>query len=447
MGAAGLSVSLKILPPNLAVFMGIFGFRARGKHRDPGLGDRFSALFWGQAISQVGDYIAYVTVPLFVISISESTLSLGLTYALETVPGLLLGLIGGVLLDRLPLRSVLVVADIARALAFFALGFVALDPNPSTLLAVFLLSFIIGSFSSIFQNGLYALVPSLVRSSRITEANSRIATSQQFALVLGPFLAGWLASFFGVAPGFFINGLTFLASAVSILLVGRVPVRLEARDRAGFAAEAWHGLRFLWSEPRLRASTIAAATANAAVGFLESTLVVIGTDLLGADEGQLGILFMTLGLGGIVGALFAPRLVRVFGLGRVLTGGLFLFGVMFLLAVRSTYGLVALLIFFAMFVGLSLVNVPLATIRQTYTPAPMLGRVISAARTIGWSTLPVGALLGTAIADNTGYRRVAELAPLLLVITAIGLLFTPIWSHTFGESAGRRIASENAKTT
>jgi hypothetical protein len=119
---------------------------------------------------------------------------------------------------------------------------------------------------------------------------------------------------------------------------------------------------------------------------------------------------------------------------------------MFLLAVRSTYGFVAISIFFAMFVGLSLVNVPLATIRQTYTPAPMLGRVISAARAIGWSTLPVGALLGTALADNAGYRQVAEFAPLLLVITAIGLLFTPIWSQTFGEGV-RRITSENAKTT
>jgi hypothetical protein len=89
----------------------------------------------------------------------------------------------------------------------------------------------------------------------------------------------------------------------------------------------------------------------------------------------------------------------------------------------------------------------LATIRQTYTPAPMLGRVISAARTIGWSTLPIGALLGTALADNAGYRQVAQAAPLLLVVTAIGLLFTPIWSQTFGERVGRRIATENAKTT
>lgn len=438
---------LEVTTPNLPKLMGRIGLGGRGRHRDPGLGPRFNALFWGQAISQVGDYIAYLTVPLFVASISESTLSLGLTYALETAPGLFLGLLGGVLLDRLPLRAVLVVADLARAVAFFALGIVALDPTPSTLITVFLLSFVIGSFSSVFQNGLYALIPSLVRANRITLANSRIATSQQVALVLGPFLAGLLASFFGPAPGFFINGLTFLVSTVSIALIGKVPVRLETGDRSSFAREAWHGLRFLWSEPRLRASTIAAAAANAAVGFLESTLVVIGTVLLGANERQLGILFMTLGFGGIVGAVLAPRMIRNFGLGRVLTAGMFLFGVMFLAAVRTRYGVLAIVVFFVMFVGLSMVNVPLATIRQIYTPSPMLGRVISAARTIGWSTLPVGALVGTAIADSTGYRQVAELAPLLLVFTAAGLLFTPIWSSTFGEGTGRRVAVENGKTT
>lgn len=416
---------------------------ARGRHSQPRLGSRFNALFWGQAISQLGDYVAYLTVPLFVASLTESALSLGLTYSLETLPGLLLGLLGGVLLDRLPLRGVLVVADFARAAAFVGLGLAAVQPGTSTIWIVFLLSFVIGSFSAVFQNGLYALIPSLVRSNQINVANARVASSQQVALVLGPLLAGFLAAQFGFAPGFFLNGATFLVSAVSIALVGPVPVRLETSGRSTMAEEAWHGLRFLWSEPRLRASTIAAAAANAAVGFLESTLVVLGTDVMGASEEQLGTLFMALGIGGIVGALAAPRLIKKLGLGRVLTIGMFVFGGMFLLAVQTRYGFLALGSFFLLFVGLSMVNVPLATIRQIYTPQAMLGRVISAARTIGWSTLPIGALLGTALADNTGYKTIAQLAPLLLLLTAVGLLFTSIWSSTTGAEAPSQLEDAN----
>lgn len=421
----------KARPPNLGA-MGNRIVGRRGRHLDPGLGPRFRAFFWGQAISQVGDYVAYLSVPLYVAFLTESTFSLGVTYAAETIPAVLLGLLGGVLLDRLPLRSVMIVSDLVRAGAFFALGALALDSAPSGLTLVFVLAFVIGSFSSIFQNGVFAVLPSLVRPQHITLANSRIATSQQFALVAGPALAGVLAGSFGPAPGFFLNGVTFLISAVSVYMIGRVPVRLEAEERKSFLTDAWHGLRFLWNEPRLRASTVAAAAANGAVGFLESTLVVLGLDVLGANEAELGTLYMSLGVGGIVGAVLAPTVIKRYGLGRVLTLGLMIFGFSFFVVLRLSFGPLALLLFFVMFIGLSLVNVPLFTIRQTYTPPMMLGRVISAARTIGWSTLPVGALVGTAIADSTGYERVAQVAPLLLVITGFGLLFSSIWRDTFG---------------
>lgn len=404
----------------------------RGRHLDPGLGPRFNALFWGQAVSQVGDYVAYLSVPLYVAFLTESTLSLAITYSLETVPGLFIGVLGGVLLDRLPIRSVMIVSDLARAGAFFALGTLALDPAPSNLYVIFVMAFLIGSFSSFFQNGLYTLIPSLVRPHHITLANSRIATSQQVALVIGPLLAGALAVSFGVAPGFYLNGVTFLVSAVSIFMMGHVPVRIAAEERTSFASEAWHGLRFLWNEPRLRASTIGAAAANIAVGFLESTLVVLGTQVLGADEAQLGILYMALGIGGIIGAVIAPRAIKRYGLGKVLTLGLLVFGFTFLVIPQVRYGIFAIILFLVMFAGLSLVNVPLATIRQTYTPPMMLGRVISAARTIGWSTLPVGALVGTALADSAGYLPVAQAAPLILVLTGFGLIFSSIWRDTFG---------------
>lgn len=414
----------------------------RGRHRaDPGLGRRFRALFWGQAISQVGDYVAYLTIPLFVIQLSDANVDLALTYALEILPGVIFGFLGGVLLDRLPLRPVMIVADLARAAAFFVLGTIAITPEPNVMIVVFLMAFLIGTFSSVFQNGMYSLIPALVRNDQLSIANSRTATSQQVALVFGPLLAGAMADTIGVAPGLFLNGATFLLSAVSVWLVGSVPVRIAREERGNYLEEAMHGLRYLWSEPRLRASTIAAASANAAVGFLESTFVVLGTKVVGAGEAQLGIMFMALGLGGIVGALIAPHVGRMIGLGRTMTIGMVTFGAAFLVTVHTRFGFSVLALLFIMFVGISLVNVPLATIRQSYTPTAMMGRVITAARTIGWSTLPLGALLGSAIADGTDYRLVARATPLILIATGVWLVFTPIWSDTLGAAPGRRVAA------
>lgn len=391
-------------------------------------------------MSQVGDYIAYLTIPLFVVQLTDSSVDLALTYALEILPGIAFGLIGGVLLDRLPMRGVMVVADLARAGAFFALAVLAQSPRPSTIGLVFLISFLIGTFSSVFQNGLAALIPSLVNGDQLNLANARITTSQQVALVTGPLLAGAMAGIYGLALGFVVNGITFLISAISIWLVRSVPVRLSAEDRGNFLEEAMHGLRYLWSEPRLRASTIAAASANAAVGFLESTFVVLGTDVVGADVTEIGTMLMSLGLGGIVGALVAPRVSRILGLGRTMTLGMVVFGLAFWVAVHSRFGLGVLMVMFVMFIGISLVNVPLATIRQIYTPTAMLGRVITAARTIGWSTLPIGALAGSAVADGAGYGIVARTTPLILIVTGLWLVLTPIWSDTFGTTGGRRLA-------
>ena len=418
------------------------GSATSGRHRlDSGLGHRFRALFWGQALSQVGDYVAYLTIPLFVIQLSDANVDLALTYVLEILPGVVFGFLGGVLLDRLPLRSVMITADLARAAAFFVLGAIALSPGPDTKTVVFLMAFLIGTFASVFQNGLQSLIPALVRNEQLSIANGRIATSQQVALVLGPLLAGAMADTVGVAPGLFLNGATFIVSAASVWFVGSVPVRIPREERGNYLEEAMHGVRYLFSEPHLRASTIAAASANAAVGFLESTFVVLGTRVVGAGEAQLGIMFMALGIGGIVGALIAPHVGRLIGLGRTMTIGMLMFGGGFLVTVRTGFGLSVLVLLFIMFVGISLVNVPLATIRQSYTPTAMMGRVITAARTIGWSTLPIGALAGAAIADGTDYRLVAQATPLILIVTGVWLIFTPIWSDPLGAARGRRLAA------
>lgn len=123
-----------------------------------------------------------------------------------------------------------------------------------------------------------------------------------------------------------------------------------------------------------------------------------------------------------------------------MTIGMIMFGGGFLVTVQTEFGFSVLVLLFIMFVGISLVNVPLATIRQSYTPEAMMGRVITAARTIGWSTLPIGALVGAAIADGTDYQLVAQATPLILIVTGVWLVFTPIWSDPLGVARGKRLA-------
>jgi hypothetical protein len=108
-------------------------------------------------------------------------------------------------------------------------------------------------------------------------------------------------------------------------------------------------------------------------------------------------------------------------------------GVGLLAFMFTSYGWVALALNAGWMIGVSLINVPLATIRQNYAKDSMLGRVISASRAIGWATLPIGALVGGWLADTEEMLIVvARVFPLLLVFTAIWLYTTVVWRDTYG---------------
>ena len=402
------------------------------------LGPRYVALFFGQAISHFGTYVAFITLPLLVLDIqrstdSESTLDFAITYALETAPALLLGLFAGVVIDRIHLRPIMIATDLLRASAFF---YLAASYGTYGIETVFLMAFIVGSMTTFFDGALYALIPSIVPRRRLADANGFVAASQQANFALGTLAAGVIAwATGGPAMGLFINGASFVVSAICLNWVGRVVHHRTPEDeRAPFFTEAANGIRYIWREPRLRITTIAAAVPNFVMGFIEATVVVLFYVLLGAaNDFEIGVLVSAMGVGGIIGALSAYLVIEKIGLGRTMTIGMTIAGLLLLAVMFTTYGPVALVLNAGWMVGVSLINVPLATIRQHYAKEAMLGRVISASRAVGWATLPIGALVGGWLADTEeNLPLVARTFPVLLIATAIWLFTTVVWSDSFG---------------
>jgi predicted MFS family arabinose efflux permease len=349
------------------------------------------------------------------------------------VPTLLLGLIVGVLIDRWHLRPVMIATDLLRASAFF---YLAASYGSYGVGTVFFIAFLVGSFTTFFDGALFALIPSLVPRRRLADANSFVAASQQFNFAVGALAGGLFAYLYGgPALGLYINGLSFVISAVFLAGVGRVAHHRSPDDtRSPFLTEAMDGLRYIWKEPRLRVTTIAAAVPNFVMGFIEATVVLLFSVILGAaNTAQVGILVAAMGVGGIIGALIAPQIIRTTGLGRTMTFGMILTGLLLFAVMFTTYGLVPLALNVGWMIGVSLINVPLATIRQHYADDNMLGRVTTVSRAIGWATLPLGALIGGWLGDSEDtLPLVARIFPALLIATAIWLMTTVVWKDTFG---------------
>lgn len=384
-------------------------------------------LWAGQAVSQLGDYIAYFTIPAFVrYLITDQPSDFGLVYAAESLPTFLVGVFAGVFLDRMRLRPVMIVADLVRAGAFLVLARMAAGTPPG-ILAILAISFLVGTFAATFMSALFSFVPVIVKPEMLGTANARVALTQQVAFVVGPALGGFIVSLWDYTTAFALNSLTFVISALSIALIGSA-ARAERAERGTYWSDAKEGFAYLWEEQHLRLLTASGAISNFVLGFLESIIILIGTDIFGiTDATELSLLFVASGIGGVAGALSAGSLGRLIGLGRTLVVGMLVFGSGFTMLTFVGSKWLVLLVLAVTFVGLTWVNVPLITMRQLYTPDRLLGRVTSASRAVMWSTLPIGSLLGTRVADYAGIETVARLEPLAIIAFGIYLVWTPIW--------------------
>ena len=381
----------------------------------------------GQAVSLFGDYIAFFALPLFVVTLTGRERDLGLIAAAETLPMLLFGLTAGVLLDRVALRRALIIGDLVRAAAFALLAS-AVWLDVAAVWTVLAVGFLVGTMTVLFDSGLQAWLPAVFPADMLVAVNSRLQIAVTAASVLGPAAAGLIIGLFDhFEVAFVINAATFLVSAMFLLLVRELSGR-SARRPEPFRRDLGEGLAYLWRERRIRWATLAAALANLAFAPVAATLVLYARDELGLDSGGIGLYFAAYAAIGAVGVVVAPRLARRIGLGRLFVVGMLLLGLGFLAVSWSQHVLVAIVPTGVAFAGVGWLNISLTTLRQRLTPEGLRGRVIASSRTIAWIGLPVGALVGGFVADAAGLIPVYRWTSAALILVAVPLLLTPLWS-------------------
>jgi len=390
----------------------------------------------GQSVTLLGDYVALLALPLFVLEATGSSLDLGLTTAFETLPTLLFGFAAGVALDRIALRRALVIADLGRA-GVFGLLALAVAFDAASLWMVFLVAFVTGTLAVGFDSGFQAWLPSLLPDEALVGINSRLQFIRTAAWTLGPPLAAFLATGVGgFAAAFGLDAATFLVSAVLVLMLA------EQRPRPPAVHDPWWasfrvGIAYLWRQPRLRSATLAAMAFNLTFAPMEALLVKLAVDRLDITGGLIGWFFAGHALLGAFGVVAAPVLARRLGLGRTFVVGLGFLGIGFfslnlaataiadLTPVASTVA--AVFPAGLSVAGVSFANVAFTTMRQQIPPPELLGRVTAASRTLSWALFPVGAVLGGALGEEFGVAVVYLGASAGLLAITLVLLVSPLW--------------------
>ena len=421
-------------PPDLSTLRDLSGSRHRAR-----------PIVWGQAISLLGDYIAYVTMPLFMVHLTGRALDLGLTSAAETIPTLLFGFTAGVFLDRFAIKPILIWADILRAAAFLLLALGA-AANVAEPWMVFIAAFVVGSLATFFNSGLEALLPSVIPEDHLVTVNSHLALARTTAFALGPALGGVLISIGGGFPvAFTANAATFVVSAFMLWGV-RAKDRIKLKADESFVVALRSGVGFLFRHPQLRWVTIGAAIANLVFAPLEALLPLFVPKYLKVGftpPGYLEFLFteealigLFIGLQAAVGSALifvGPRLAKRVHLGRMFSFGLLLFGGGFVVMAfsNSFWGFIPAGLGVG---GVGFANIAIVTMRQRLAPPEMLGRVAAASRTISWSLIPLGAALGGAVADWAGILTVYLVGSAGVIATAVLIMRTAVWTKAVGDA-------------
>jgi MFS family permease len=385
----------------------------------------FRRLWAGQTASQLGEHAGLVILPLIaVLTLNADAGQLGVLRAVGQAPILLLSLLAGAWVDRWRTRTVMVLADLGRAVALGG-AVVALLLGGLGLPALFVVAFAVGALSVFFDVAYQASLVRLLKRDQLVRGNSAIEGSRSAAQIGGPALGGVLVSLLSAPIAVAYSALFFVVSFVS---VARMRWREAIPERSGRTPGVWvrifAGLRMVLGDVALRTVCLAsaafqfffAATMTAYLIFLTRELHLSGT--------AVGLALAATGPGALVGSLLAARLPERFGYGVVLVCAAVV-GDGVLLVVPALHGppavtmpaLVAINFVFGTF-G-QLVNVTVMVIRQAATPAGMQGRAAATITFVGMGLTPLGSLLGGFLVGEWGLRT-------SLVATAAGMLLSPV---------------------
>jgi MFS family permease len=278
----------------------------------------FRRLWYGQIVSQLGDWLDSIALFTLLLNLTGSGQAVGLLFLAEFLPGALIGPFAGVIVDRLPRRLVLIASDIGRA----ALVLLLLLVNGQEDIWLLYLA-VIGkmSLAAFFEPARSAIIPSLCSREELVSANAVSSATWSAMLALGAAVGGLVAGTFGVQAAFLLDAASFLLSAVLIATV-RVPGGRRQPDAEATTAprptsalssvlgELRDGLRYIVTHREIFWLTLTKGLWSLGGGVL-LLLTLFGRDIfpLGRDGAiSIGLLYAARGVGTGIGPLVALRL-------------------------------------------------------------------------------------------------------------------------------------------
>jgi MFS family permease len=390
------------------------------RDRFPALASRDFLIFWvGQFISLIGTWMQNTTQPYLAYRITGSSLDLGIIGFSATLPTLLLALPGGVLIERMDKRKIVIVMQVIMMAQAFILAFLALT-GLIQIWHIIGLAFVLGAANAIEITARQAMLIELVGKPALPNAIALQSTIFNLARVLGPSFSAIILILVknqGEGWAFFANGVSFLFVIVSLFFV-RTPYRVvkttPSKEKLNFTAE----FRESWNYIRGNTLVLLIIILVALIGFFgfpfTQQIPALARDVLHrvADTEEIikartSALYLAMGIGALIAALFVSAFSTLRRKGLLMSLGQFVFAaILVLLAFTRNLPLALALI---CILGWATVTqfMMMNTLIQLDVPDELRGRVYSVYLWASQGVAPFGSLFIGWLAQVAGVLHAA----------------------------------------
>lgn len=387
----------------------------------------FVKLWVGQTISLFGSLVSRLALPFLVIYTLHATANqVALLRVCELVPGIIVGLLAGVWVDRLKRRQVMIVSDVIRALLVGSIPvFLVLGHFHWIWMQIFLVAIVVSVFTVSFDSAYGAYIPTLVDDDQITDANGKLAASAAVSEVAGFGLSGALFEWLGGALTLSVDAVSFLFSAFALLSIHKPEPRSRQGGHVPLRRELVGGLQYVWTNKTLTLLAGVAGIQNIFYGISGTVYILYISRALHVSPGIQGVLYAVGGIGAFATSALSNALFK-----RIEFGKLFVFvsimGVIGSAFLPFASGPMWLLIAFILAQQLigdgadTVFEIGVASFCQSQTDNDFLGRVNSIWEVISSICLLTGTILGGELATVIGLKNTL-FAAICIRIVGLGL--------------------------
>ncbi|MGA2776610.1 MAG: MFS transporter [Steroidobacteraceae bacterium] len=357
-------------------------------------------------ISSFGGQVTLLALPLTAaVLLHASPTQMGTLTAIELAPFVLFSLPSGVWLDRVRKMPVYVVGELSLATAVTTvpcawwLGWLSMS-------WLYVIAFVIGTVNTTAGSAAQIVLTQIVPRARLVEAHAKNALASSTAEVTGPGAAGALIKITGAPVALLADALLLLTSAT--ILRGVPVLETPSRRNAAFWPAMRAGLNFVRGHRLLVAMASCVGVWQMCNQMSMVVQILFATRELGLSERAVGLSYVGLGMGTIGASIIGQRVVRRIGAGTTLTLGFGVTGFGWLLlsvAPLNAFGIAAYVLMLMLFgLGAVFIFINFLALRQSVTPAPLLGRMTSTMRWLILLPSGPGALLGGWMGQHWGLR-------------------------------------------